>query len=164
MQDRELQVRIDKWASPEEVQAVEEAFRQAGLEASVRASIIELSEQLTWIVIISAPASMFLSGYFAAAGADAWKATKRPSDRLGQLVRDLKAARGSEQEGRIELEEAGRAWLLLSSDLPEEAFRQLETIDWSIAQSGSLRWDDQDRCWLHTVHGREPRKVSKPPN
>jgi hypothetical protein len=56
MQDRQLQVQIDKWASPEEVQAVEEAFRRAGLEANVRAGIIELSEQFTWIVIISAPA------------------------------------------------------------------------------------------------------------
>ncbi|MGZ3387505.1 MAG: hypothetical protein ACXVB5_21745 [Isosphaeraceae bacterium] len=53
MQDRKMQVLIDKWASSEEVQAVEEAFRQAGLEAKVQASVIELSEQFTWIVIVS---------------------------------------------------------------------------------------------------------------
>lgn len=161
MQDRKLQVQIDKWASPEEVQAVEETFRQVGLEASVRAGVIELSEQFTWIVIISMPASMFLSGYFAAAGADTWSATKRLSDRLRQFVRDLKDARGGKQEGRIELEDAGRAWLLLSSDLPDEAFRQLEAIDWSVAQSGSLQWDGQDQCWMHYVHGKDPQQVPK---
>lgn len=149
MQDQQLQVQIDKWASPDEVRAVEEAFRRAGLEAKVRAGVIELSEQFSWIVIISAPASLFLSGYLTAAGADAWNATKRLSHRLRQLVRDLREARGRDQEGRIELEDAGRPWLLLSSDLPEEAFRQLETIDWSIAQSGSLRWESEDRCWMH---------------
>jgi hypothetical protein len=162
MQDRHLQVMIDKWASPEEVWTVEEAFRRTGLEANVRASVVELSEQLTWIVIISAPVSMFLSGYFAAAGADAWKATKGLPDRLRQLVRDLKTARGSQQEGRIELEDAGRAWLLLSSDLPEEAFRQLKAIDWSLAQRGSLRWDDQCRCWMHCIRGIEPQQATKP--
>jgi hypothetical protein len=66
MQDQKFQVHIDKWASPDEVQAVEETFRRVGLEASVQAGVIELSEQFTWIVIISLPASMFLSGYFAA--------------------------------------------------------------------------------------------------
>jgi hypothetical protein len=162
MQDRKLQVQIDKWASPDEVQAVEETFRRVGLEASVRAGVIELSEQFTWIVIISMPASMFLSGYFAAAGADAWSATKNLSDRLRHFVRGLKDARGGNQEGRIELEDGGRAWLLLSSDLPEEAFRQLEALDWSVAQSGSLQWDDQDQCWMHYVHGMDPQRVSRP--
>ncbi len=52
MQDRKFQVQIDKWASPDEVQAVEETFRRVGLEASVQASVIELSEQFTWIVIV----------------------------------------------------------------------------------------------------------------
>jgi len=51
MQDRSLQVQIDKWASTEEVRAVEEAFRRVGLEATVRAGIIQLSQQFTWIVI-----------------------------------------------------------------------------------------------------------------
>lgn len=155
MQDRKLQVQIDKWASPEEVQAVEEAFRRAGLEVSVRASVIELSEQLTWIVIASIPASAFLS----AAGADAWSATKRLPDRLRQLVRDLKDARGGDQEGTVELEDAGRPWLLLSSDLPEEAFRRLESIDQSVVQGGSLRWHYQDRCWMHYVKGRDPQRL-----
>jgi len=107
---------------------------------------------------------MFLTGYFAAAGADAWNASKRLSRRLRQLVRDLKDARGGDQEGRIELEDAGRAWLLLSSALPDEAFSQLETIDPSVAQGGSLRWEGQDRCWMHYVHGKEPQQASEPQN
>lgn len=159
MQDQKLQVRIDKWASPGEVQAVEEAFRRAGLEVSVRASVIELSEQFTWIVIASIPASAFLSQYFAAAGADAWSASKRLPDQLRQLVRDLKDARGGDQEGKIELEDAGRPWLLLSSDLPDEAFRQLESIDQSVVQGGSLRWHYQDQCWMHHVQGRDPQRL-----
>jgi hypothetical protein len=162
VQDRKLQVQIDKWASPDEVQAVEETFRRVGLEASVRAGVIELSEQFTWIVIISVPVSTFLSGYFAAAGADAWSATKTLSDRLRQFVRDLKHDRGDNQDGRIELEDAGRAWLLLSSSLPEEAFRQLDAIDWSVVQSGSLRWNNQDQCWMHYVYGKDPQQASKP--
>jgi hypothetical protein len=81
MRVRQLEVQID---SPEEVQAVEKAFRRAGPEANVRACVIELSEQFTWIVIISASASMLLTGCFAAA--DAWNATERLSGRLRQTV------------------------------------------------------------------------------
>lgn len=162
MQQAKLQVQIDKGSSSDEVHALEEAFRRAGLEASVHPGIIELSEQFTWIVMISLPPTAFLSGYFAAAGGDAWSATKRLSDRLMQFVRDLKTARGGSQDGRIELEEAGRAWLLLTSDLPQEAFRQLDDIDWSVAQSGSLHWNNQDQCWIHSVRGKDPQRVSKP--
>jgi hypothetical protein len=106
MQDRKLQVQIDKWASPDEVQAVEETFRRVGLEASVRAGVIELSEQFTWIVIISMPASMFLSGYFAAAGADAWSATKNLSDRLRHFVQGSER-RSRRQSGR---KDRARGW------------------------------------------------------
>ena len=48
MQDRQLQVQIDKWASPEEVQAVEEAFRRAGLEANVRAGQTRVCPLSSW--------------------------------------------------------------------------------------------------------------------
>jgi hypothetical protein len=159
MQDRNLQVLVDKWASPEEVRAVEEAFRRVGLEANVRAGVVELSQQLTWIVIVSIPPSAFLTAYFGAAGADAWKATKGLSNWVRRFVQDLKDARGGDQEGTIELEDAGRAWLLLPSDLPEEAFRQLETVDWSTAQNGSLKWDDQGKST--PAHGGTEMKISR---
>lgn len=157
-----LNVSVDAGVSADEVHAIEEAFRGAGLEANVQPSLIELSQATTWIVMISVAPTAFLSAYAAAAGANAWGATKDGYGRLMQLVRDLKTASGGHGDGRIELEEKGRAWLLLTSDLPDEAFRQLEDIDWTVAQSGTLRWDEHRQCWMHFEQEKEPRPVSKP--
>jgi hypothetical protein len=157
-----LNVSVDAGASADEVRAIEEAFRTAGLEADVQPSLIELSQASTWIVMITAAPATFLSAYAAAAGTDAWGATKRGYGRLMQLVRDLRTASGDHGDGRIELEERGRAWLLLTSDLPEEAFRQLEDVDWAVAQSGALKWDEHQQCWMHLEQGKEPRPASKP--
>jgi len=162
MQDAMLHVYIDKGSSADEVSAVEEAFHRAGMEAKVEPGILEFSQQFTWIIMISVPPTAFLSAYFAAAGADAWGAAKHQFGRLRRLVRDLKIARGSGQGGRIELEESGRAWLLLTSDLSDDAFRQLEGVDWSLAQRGSLRWDVQRQCWMHCEQGKEPQPVTNP--
>lgn len=159
--DLTLNVSVDVGVSADEVHAVEEAFRRAGLEADVQPSLIELSQASTWIVMISAAPATFLSAYAAAAGADAWRATKASYSRLMQLVRDLKTATGGHGDGRIELEERGRAWLLLTSDLPEESFRQLEDVDWTVAQSGTLKWDEHRQCWMHLEQGKEPRPVPK---
>jgi hypothetical protein len=163
MQDPDLQVQIDKWATAEEVRAVREAFRRAGFEVNVNAGIIDLSQQLTWMIIASIPPSAFLTSYFASAGADAWKATKGLSEQVIRLVKDLKEARGGDGDGTIELQDGGRPWLLLTSDMPDEAFRQLETIDWSAAKSGQLKWDVRGRCWMHYVRGKDPQRVSQPP-
>ncbi len=157
-----LSVSVDAGVSADEVHAIEEAFRRAGLEAEVQPSLIELSQASTWIVMISAAPTAFLSAYAAAAGSDAWGATKHGYGRLMELVRDLKTASGGHGDGRIELEERGRAWLLLTSDMPEEAFRQLENIDWTVAQTGALKWDEHRQCWMHLEQGKEPRPVSKP--
>jgi hypothetical protein len=101
-------------------------------------------------------------GLRAKAGSDAWDATKRGFGRLGQLVRDLKTANGGQVDGSIELEDGGRPWLLLRSDMPDEAFRQLDDLDWAVTQSGFLRWDEHRQCWMHLIQGAEPRPVSTP--
>jgi hypothetical protein len=157
-----LNVSVDAGVSADEVHAIEEAFRRAGLEADVKPSLIELSQASTWIVMISAAPTTFLSAYAAAAGTDAWGATKRGYGRLMQLVRDLRTASGGHGVGRIELEERGRAWLLLTSDLPEEAFRQLEDVNWTAAQTGVLKWDEHRQCWMHLEQGKEPWPASEP--
>jgi hypothetical protein len=142
------------------VQAIEDAFREAGLEAEVRANRLELSHSAEWLVIISSVPTTFLAAYVGKAGSDAWDATKRGYGRLRQLVRDLKTANGGQVDGTLELEDGGRAWLLLRSDTPDEAFRQLDDVDWTVTQSGTLKWDEHRQCWMHFERGAEPRPVS----
>jgi hypothetical protein len=156
-----MHVSVDAGTS-DMVQAIESAFRKAGLEVHVQPNLLELSHSAEWVVIISSAPTVFLAAYAAKAGSDAWDATKRGYGRLMQLVRDLKTANGGQGDGRIELEDGGRAWLLLRSDTPEEAFRQLDDVDWTIAQSGALKWDEHRQCWMYFERGAEPRPVPKP--
>jgi hypothetical protein len=154
LSDLTLHVSADAATSPDVVQAIEDAFRQAGLEAEVRPNLLELSHSAEWLVIISSAPTMFLTASAGKAGSDAWDATKRGYGRLRQLVRDLKTANGGQVDGNIELEDGGRAWLLLRSGTPDQAFRQLDDVDWTTAQSGTLKWDEHRQCWMHFVRAQ----------
>lgn len=157
-----LQVSADAATSLDAVEAMEGAFREAGLEAEVRPNRFDLSHSAEWLLIISATPAAFVSSYAAKAGSDAWDATKRGFSRLRELARNLKAANGGQVDGTIELKDGGRAWLLFRSDTPDEAFRQLDDVDWTVAQSGTLKWDERRQCWMHFVQGAEPSPVSEP--
>lgn len=156
-----LPVSVDAGTSPDEVHAIEEAFRNASLEADVRSSIIELSQASTWIVLISTPPTAFLAAYAAAAGTDAWSGTKRSFNRLRQLVGDLKIAHGSRVDGRVELEVGGQPWLLLTSDLPDEAYLQLDDVDLTATQDGALKWDGHRQCWRYVERGKAQQPAPK---
>jgi hypothetical protein len=156
-----LPVAVDAGTNADVLHAIEEAFRDAGLPADVQPSIIELSQASTWIVLINIPPTAFLTAYATAAGADAWGATKRSFTRLRQLVHDLKIANGGGADGRISLEEGGRPWLLLTSNLPDEAYVQLEDVDMTAAQGGALEWDENRQEWMHVEQGKTPHPAPK---
>ena len=83
-----IEVVLDKTAAPAEVQAVKQAFEDAGLLAEVSADLEHASATLPpWMIYVTvATASLFFSGFVSAAGADAWNG-------LRDLVRKLYRAR-----------------------------------------------------------------------
>jgi hypothetical protein len=161
LSDSTLRVSADSGIDPDAIPAIEEAFRQAGLDAEVKPNLLELSHSAEWILIITSAPTAFMTAYAAKAGSDAWDATKRGSGRLVKLVRDLKAANGGQSDGSIEVQDGNRQWLVLGSDTPEEALQQLEDIDLTVAESGYLRWDAHRQCWMHVDPGAEPQPAPK---
>ncbi len=82
--DRVIEVVLDKTAAPAEVQAVKQAFEDAGLLAEVSADLEHASATLPpWVIYVTvATASLFFSGFVPAAGADAWNGLR---DLVGKL-------------------------------------------------------------------------------
>ena len=87
--DRSL---LDKTAAPAEVQAVKQAFEDAGLPAEVSADLEHASATLPpWVIYVTvATASLFFSGFVPASGADASNGLR---DLVGKLYRARDKAR-----------------------------------------------------------------------
>jgi hypothetical protein len=161
MDQERLKVRLRAGATSDEVRAVEEVFRRSGIEADVQPGIA--GGFPVWEALISVAPSAFLSGYLGAAGADAWKVTKDKLNRLRQLVHNLLAIR-KDPNGYVSLkDDEYRTWLSLDRDMPEEAYRQLEEIDWKLMERGHLWWSNEFQCWLYREKGaRLSRLITKP--
>jgi len=153
-----LDVVVEREAPPEEIQALEELFRGAGVRAEVRADYWRLSAlDLPYAVYVLAPltwiALKFLGGAAGAAGTDAWEAF-RDGGWLGlqRFVQEVGRARG-EREGSIVVRDPEGPDVALSDRLPEEAFRALAELDWRELPNGQLFWS-QERCdWHHAAPG-----------
>ncbi len=143
-----IEVLLEREASPKEVAAVEQAMREAGIDATVRAAYERRGVgDFPWILQISgAAASIFFAGFLAAAGADAWKALKA-------LIVKLYEARASSRAPKgvvILIDEATHEWILIRDDLPDEAWQLLLTIEIPKTKSSQLRWDFKAKAWRET--------------
>lgn len=96
-----------------------------------------------WIVRVAVGGS--LGSFFVAIGGAAGKDTY---DGIKTLVRSLRAAANSKHGFITFTGDEGTA-ITLWAHLPDEAFEQLETIDWSGVQGGSLIWDSDTCEWVH---------------
>jgi hypothetical protein len=100
--DEVLDVTVDRGATPQEVGALEDVFRSAGIEASVRDDFVRLSgEVLPYVVMFIAPitwvALRFAGGAAEKAGADAWDAFRDGGWRgLRRFLREVAATRATE--------------------------------------------------------------------
>ncbi len=138
-------VAMDEEASAAEVESVEVLFRKAGFDGPVTADIGRRSlGDLPFVIYVSAPVMAFLSGFAGAAGKDAYDSLKR-------FVRDVRAARRG-RDGSIVIEDResreDSTVLVLSADLPDEAFEALAGLDLEALKGAYLIWDrDGDKGW-----------------
>jgi hypothetical protein len=123
-----ISVSINEFASKEELEGVEEAFRSAGIEVEVEANyFMKSADAVPWIVLVSVgfAAGGFFRGYFGKLGADA--ATKTQ-----EWVRALRKARESSPAlpGSVVIKDANRNTVVLG-DPPLEAYENCSSSTWT---------------------------------
>lgn len=138
-------VSMDVEASPAEVEAVTKLFRREGFDGPVSADVERRSlGELPFVVYVSAPVVAFLTAFAAEAGKDAYEALKH-------FVRDIRSARGNKNGSIVVQDRESRldsTVLVLSGDLPDEAFDALKSLDLEAMKGAYLVWDrDGDRGW-----------------
>jgi hypothetical protein len=114
-----MHVYLEVEASAEEVAAVAQALREAGIDAPVEACY-ERSGIGTypWILEISGTAAaLFFAGFLGAAGSDAWKNLKALIVKLHEARAGSRAPKGI----AILIDEPTGEWILIRDDLPDEA-------------------------------------------
>jgi hypothetical protein len=135
------EILIEDTAPPGHVDAVHEAFKQAGFDVEVEPAWLRKSaDLLPWVVKVSVDGT--IGGFFGALGVDAYTKFKA-------LVRDLWRARdgAGNGEGDIDIADSEDTRLILPSSLPEEALDALEAIDWSQQHGSYLVWDANRHEW-----------------
>ncbi len=143
--NRDFTVSMDIEASRAEIEAVAEAFKHNGFNGPVSAKIERRSlGDLPFVIYVSATVTAFMGAFAAQAGKDSYERIKR-------FVRDLQSAR-SGTDGSVVIQDRENqedsTVLVLSTDLPDEAFEALMTLDLESAKGAYLVWDrDGDRGW-----------------
>jgi hypothetical protein len=143
MDDSVLEVHMDISASEGEIQAVRQAFKEAGLSAQVEAQVEFRSAGPSpgVIEVAVATAGIFFGGFVGAAGADAWKG-------LRDLIAKLYHAREPARKGSIAIRvKEVRERIIFKDGLPDAAFREIEEMEIRHTNSGQIQWDDPNGEW-----------------
>jgi len=143
MDDTVLEVQMDISASEGEIQAVRQAFKEAGLSAQVDAVVEVRSEGLPPAIteVVVAAAGIFFAGFVGAAGADAWKG-------LRDLIAKLHHAREPVRKGSIAIwVKKARERIIFKDGLPDAAFREIAEMEIRHTNSGQIQWDDLNGEW-----------------
>lgn len=140
-----FEISMDEEASPAEVEAVAAVFGEAGFDGPVSADIGRRSlGDLPFVIYVGAVPTAFLTAFAGAAGKDAYTALK-------EFVGKIRAARRG-RDGTVVVQDRGdredSTVLVLSADLPDEAFAALGDLDLEAAKGAYLVWDrDGDEGW-----------------
>jgi hypothetical protein len=170
---QQVPVLVDTFSSPEEIKAIRSALKSIGFEGTIERSVPPQGEA-PWLVLIGMPVGAFLSGFFAAAGKDAWERFKQFFDdikaahepkrrfwrrssqaRFGQLVirPNIETAEDLEPHERAAIlmgwvPSGGTSTeLMLSTDLPDEALRALFDVDLSKYPNHYIFWNPDSGKW-----------------
>ena len=136
-----IEIFLDTSATDSEINAVVEAARTEGIRGSVQAVVERRGlGELPWLVVLSAPISVFVSAFFAAAGNDAYGGLRRLVSRL------FRARRNS--NGCVELEDNDSGtYIILTDDLPVEAYQHLAKIGLERLKGGYWVWESEHHKW-----------------
>ncbi len=146
MMDEPISVSINNFATDEELEAIQEAFRLAGIDTKVEATyFMKSADPVPWIVTITLASATgaFLSGFFGKLGADA-------ADGMQEWVRRIWKAWESSPAlpGRIEIHGKDGTTVDIRNP-PEEAYNALLELDWEDIECGWLFWDSDAGEWQH---------------
>jgi hypothetical protein len=118
---------VDDEATPEEADAVKQAFSRAGFPATVRRGLTwggEGEEPWGVVVTLGVPIPTFFDAFATEGANDAYPAVKA-------WAKEIFEARGSEgRRGEILLHGRRDGMIALWSDMPEAAFDSLAELDW----------------------------------
>lgn len=142
----EIEVLLEDSASTEDVVAVEEVFRDAGLAAVVKPAIGRKGVgDFPWVVMFTVPLTAFLTAFAAAAGKDAYAG-------LRNLVRSIWSTRtqATGPSGSCIIVDKGtRVWIHLKPGIPNKAYHALAEIDLeSLEPPAALIYNDNTGQWI----------------
>jgi hypothetical protein len=154
-------LKVQMWdvASATEVQAVEKAFRDFGIETEVKADRpyedFIAGAPPAWLILIALPFKDFITGFFAAAGEDAWEQLKLLVDRLLATRTFRDDAELDERDfSYVEFEYLpDEEWQkelnvhLVGSILTDDAYKALLELDFDWLPPGMLSWDGEEGAW-----------------
>ena len=134
--------------------AIEQAFTDEGIETEVSPNDMEYRgvavspENLIIGYIISVPLLQFLQGYFSAAGADAWAATKRAFKRVRATHDGGQDVTFTDEDGRITFGTSSR--MIRTNETPPSMRSPTTSLHWitSMSDGGSV----------HPSHAGEPAR------
>lgn len=130
----DAEVRFSEGVAGDQASAFEDKLRSAGLDIiRTRGGLVET---IPWLVLIGLPMQSFLSSL----GEDAYQTFKK-------AVRDLFKSTGDPGDSAILEDDLSGIQVILESDLPEDAYRQLRVLDLRHFSSGPLRYDRNEHCW-----------------
>lgn len=138
----DIRLACDREATADELAAVEEAFRRAGLEIRAEATVGRKSAgPVQWVIYVTlaTPVAAFFQSFGSEAGKDAYGVVKR-------WVKDVWAARRG--NGSMVLEDSEHSTLVLSTGIPEDALDALRDLDWSENRGAYLVWSERRGEWL----------------
>ena len=139
-----VDILLDLDASASEVAAVKAIAREEGIHGSVQATWSSRGLGSPWVICLLAPVGIFFSAFFSTvgkeAGKDAYQGIRRLTSRL------FGARRNS--NGSVELwDDNTRTHVILTADLPEEAYAQLALKGLGQMQGGYWTWDSKLKEW-----------------
>ncbi len=145
-----VEVVLDRWASEEDKQAVEDLFAEFGIPTSMLVHLQESEgEFVAWLVsILVSPAPALLTIFGAAVAKhladDTYEASRRFVIRLWQSRKAHAGPSGAVvlRDDQLEIE------ILLEEDLPQEAYQELERLDRGALKPGDwVRYDAAEGKW-----------------
>jgi hypothetical protein len=158
---RELtaEVLLDRSISADEEQMLVAALRGCGIAAEAKVIPPRRDPQtLTWIVLVSLPVQAFISAVGTTMAENAYAAFVRAAQRI--LGRHRQAGPDRPPPVLVLQDPVTGLRIALEPDLPDDAHKQLLTLDLSRYQYGPLHYDRERRRWRSELDEAEARSDS----
>ena len=140
-----IDILLDSDASASEMASVVDVAREEGIHGSVEATLSSRSSgEIPWSIFLLAPVGVFFYKFFAAVGEEAGKDAYQG---IRRLISRLFGARHNSNGSVVLLDDSTKTHIILSADLPEEAYKQLSQKGLAQLKGGYWTWDSNLEEW-----------------